>query len=148
PATGQTIDSIDVKTRFFDKVNLAYYLTDNWKGFVGHRYLGGKHALALGTEFALALGGGRMASAFVEGRVGQGDFHGVWGGLKIYFGQKDKPLIARHRQDDPNNWQLDDLFSLTNSFSSSSTAPVPTTPTCPQGYVYVQGEGCVFQPPP
>ena len=52
-----------------------------------------------------------MASAFVEGRIGEGDFHGVWGGLRVYFGQKDKPLIDRHRQDDPTVWGVDSLFS-------------------------------------
>jgi hypothetical protein len=139
PATGLITDSIDVKTRFFDKINLAYYLTDNWKAFVGHRYLGGKHALALGSEYALPLSGGKMASAFVEGRIGENDFHGVWGGLRFYFGQKDKPLIARHRQDDPINWDPDTLFSLTNSFNRSVASP---TPTCPNGYINIPGEGC------
>ena len=142
PATGLITDTIDVKTRFFDKVNVAYYLTDNWKAFVGHRYLGGKNALALGSEYALPLSGGKMASAFVEGRIGENDFHGVWGGLKFYVGQKDKPLIARHRQDDPINWDPDTLFSLTNSFSRTATAPKPSTPTCQSGYVYISGEGC------
>jgi hypothetical protein len=84
---------------------------------IGHRYLGGKHALALGTEHAFTLGNGQASSLFVEARLGEGDFHGVWGGLKFYWGQKDKSLIARHRQDDPPVW--DTLFSITNSRSSS-----------------------------
>ena len=124
-------ETFDVQTRFFDQINLKYYFTDNWDGYVGHRYLGGKHALALGTEYAFPLSGGTMAAAFVEGRVGENEFHGIWGGLKVYFGQHDKPLIARHRQDDPNIWGVDSLFSILNSRTTSATSTV----VCPPGAV-------------
>lgn len=115
------IEGYDVKTRFFDQINLKYYLTDNWDAYVGHRYLGGRHALALGTEYAMPFGR-LMGSGFLEGRVGENDFHGVWGGLRVYFGQKDKPLIARHRQDDPSIWGVDTLFSIINSGFSNGTS--------------------------
>jgi hypothetical protein len=121
--TTSTMTSMfDVRTRFFDQVNLKYYLTNDWVGYVGHRYLGGKNALALGSEYAIPLGNRLEVSAFVEARVGEADFHGVWGGLKFYFGQKDKPLIARHRQDDPNIWGVDSLFSIVNSLTHSSSS--------------------------
>src|SRR5947207_2072101 len=45
-------DTYNVQTRFWDKVNLSYYVTEDLKTYVGHRYLGGKHALALGGEWA------------------------------------------------------------------------------------------------
>ena len=48
--------------------------------------------------------GKTMTSLFVEGRAGEGSFHGVWGGVRFYFGQKDKTLIRRHREDDPTDW--------------------------------------------
>jgi hypothetical protein len=118
--TNTFTEGYDVKTRFFDQVNLKYYLTDNWDAYVGHRYLGGKNALALGSEYALPLGRGVMASAFVEGNVGEHDFHGVWGGLRFYFGASDKTLIARHRQDDPNIW--DSLFSIINSYFTNGSS--------------------------
>ncbi|MBR1088690.1 hypothetical protein JQ621_14570 [Bradyrhizobium manausense] len=122
--------AFDVRTRFFDQINLKYYLTDDWMGYVGHRYLGGKNAMALGSEYAFPLGHQIKASAFFEARVGEGDTRGIWGGLKFYFGQKDKPLIARHRQDDPNIWSTDTLFSIVNSQtgSSSSTSSVFCNP--------------------
>ena len=94
----------DIKTRFFDQVNLAYYLTDDFKAYVGHRYLGGKNALALGGEYGMPLGHGVMASLFAEGRIGEDDYHGVWAGVRFYFGQNDKTLIRRHREDDPTDW--------------------------------------------
>jgi hypothetical protein len=111
----------DVKTRFFDMVNLKYYFADNANAYVGHRFLGDKNALALGAEAALPLGRGLIGSAFIEGRVGEGDFHGVWGGIRFYFGAGDKPLIARHRTQDPNNWMPDNLFSILNSSTSSGS---------------------------
>jgi hypothetical protein len=121
--TTSTMTSMfDVRTRFFDQINLKYYFTDNWDGYIGHRYLGGKNALALGSEYAIPLGSRFQVSAFVEARVGESNFNGVWGGLKFYFGQKDKPLIARQRQDDPNIWSADSLFSILNSQSSSGSS--------------------------
>lgn len=121
--TSTFTSGISVPTRFFDEINLKYYFTDNISGYIGQRYLGGENALALGGEIAQPLGHGILASAFVEGRVGQDNFRGVWGGLKFYFGPTDKPLMARHRQEDPNNWNVDNLFGLTNNqYSSGSTA--------------------------
>jgi hypothetical protein len=122
-------DSYGGGTRFFDQINLAYYVNDDWKAYLGHRYLGGKHAVALGSEFGFAMGGGKMAALFVEGRVGEGDHRGIWGGLRFYFGQKDKPLIRRHREDDPwTDWIPASLLSITNQFGSSVR-----TWTCPTG---------------
>jgi len=119
------VEGFDVKTRFFDQINLKYYIGDNWDVFAGHRYQGGKHALALGTEIGMPLQRGVMATGFAEARIGEGNFQGVWGGLRFYFGQKDKSLMARHRQDDPNNWGASNLFGIinnqTNSSSSTST---------------------------
>jgi hypothetical protein len=128
--TGNLLQSYDVQTRFMDQVNLKYYFTDNWDGYVGHRYLGGKNALALGSEVGVPLGRGVMGTAFVEGRLGEKSFEGVWGGLRLYFGQRDKTLIRRHREDDPIAW--DTLFSILNNFKQgASQTSVPLAP--PEG---------------
>lgn len=119
--TSTFVDAYDVRTRFFDEVNFKYYFTDDISGYVGHRYLGGENALALGAEVAQPLGHGVMASAFVEGRAGQDNFHGIWGGLKFYFAPSDKSLMARNRQEDPNNWNVDNLFGITNNHTTSSS---------------------------
>jgi hypothetical protein len=124
-------------TRFFDRINLSYYITDDWKAFVGHRYLGGKHLLALGSEYALPAGHGTMASLFAEGRLGEGaNNYGVWGGVRFYFGQHDKSLIRRHREDDPQlDWTPESLFSLANSLGPGSS----TTHSCSAGEIYQFG---------
>jgi hypothetical protein len=127
-------EAYSIKTRYFDQINLAYYPIDNWKVFVGHRYLGGLNAAALGSEYALPLGRGIMSSAFVEARIGERDFHGIWGGLKLYFGQSDKPLIARQRRDDPPIWSGDALFSIINNHTTNvgTTSTQATTSTSSQ----------------
>jgi hypothetical protein len=117
--TSTFAEGYDVKTRFFDQINLKYYIGDNWDVFAGHRYQGGKHALALGTELGLPVGRGGMATAFAEARIGEGDFQGVWGGLRFYFGNKDKTLMKRHREDDPVNWGASNLFSITNTHTTT-----------------------------
>jgi len=122
------VNTIDIDTRFFDKVNLSFYLHDNLELFVGHRYLGGKNAAAFGGEWGIPIPSTTaMASAFVEGRVG--DFTGVWGGLKLYLGQKDKTLIRRHREDDPIPWAPESLATISNQLTQTPVPPPPPPPT-------------------
>lgn len=121
--TGALIQTYSVPTRFTDSVNVNYYVNEDWKVFAGHRYALGAHALALGTELGFALGRGAMGAAFVEGRIGESNRSGVFGGLRFYFGQKDKSLIRRHREDDPTDWTADTLFTLGGTGSSTTALP-------------------------
>lgn len=129
---GNLIETYDIKTRFFDKINLAYYLTDDWKAFIGHRYVGGKNALALGSEYAFRINGPTMGALFVEGRIGEDDFKGIWGGLRFYTGKKDKTLIQRHRQDDPIEWNPETLFGITNNQKNTTVPQNKKRPPCPE----------------
>jgi hypothetical protein len=95
-----------VPNRFFDSVSAAYYVTDNFRLSAGHTYTFDTHFLTLGGEYGFALGGGRMAALFAEGWIGEGGHNAVLGGLRVYFGQRDKTLIDRHRQDDPQQHPL------------------------------------------
>lgn len=126
-------ETYDVKTRLFDELSLKYYITDNWTGYAGHRYLGGRHALVVGSEYAVPMGGNRLASVFAEARVGQNAFEGIWAGARMYFGQKDKSLMQRHREDDPLPW--DTLFSIVNSVSGTSNTTSSSSLFCPNGFV-------------
>lgn len=130
---GPLIQSFNIPDRFFDEVNIAYYLQDNLKVYAGQRYLGGKNAAAFGAEWGIPWQNGIMPALFAEVRVGEANDHGVWGGVRFYFGQKDKSLIRRHREDDPINWDTDTIAGATNN---SSTTSVPSTPPpC-------MGDGC------
>lgn len=137
------IQGFDVKTRFTDQFNLKYYITDNWSGYIGHRYQGGKHAFALGTEAVIPLAPNLATTVFAEGRVAGGDSSGVWGGLRYYFGHKGKSLFKRHREnDDPPDWSSN-LFTL-NGNAKNVTRQVQTT-ACPPNEVLVDGV-CQVEP--
>ncbi|HVV78616.1 MAG TPA: hypothetical protein VHD59_03240 [Pseudolabrys sp.] len=120
--------TIDTKTRFFDIANVAFYPTDNLKLYVGHRYLAGNHAAAFGAELGIPMQHGMMAALFAEGVAGEHDSHGVIGGLRLYFGQKDKSLIRRHREDDPTDWMSGLSGAGATSGNSSSGTLVCTPP--------------------
>jgi hypothetical protein len=126
--TGGMTQTYNVQTRFFDQVNLAYYLQDNFRVYVGHRYLYGKNAAALGGEYGLPMSHGIMAALFAEGRIGDRDNRGIWGGVRFYFGQKDKTLIRRHREDDPTDWQDGNGISGTGNNQG-----------CPSGQIFFAG---------
>jgi hypothetical protein len=95
------LDASSIPNRFFDSIRASYYVTDNFKLSIGHVYSSGRHGLTLGAEHGFALGGGRMASLFAAALFAEEGHNVVHGGLRIYFGQHDKTLIDRHRQDDP-----------------------------------------------
>jgi hypothetical protein len=90
-----------VPNRFFDNLSASYYVTDNFQLSIGHLYTFGRSGLTLGSEYGFALGGGQMASLFVDALFAEGGNNAVLGGVRFYFGQHDKTLLDRHRQDDP-----------------------------------------------
>jgi hypothetical protein len=134
---GTVAQTFSVPTRFFDELNVAYYPLDDLEVYAGHRLIDGLNALALGGEWGLPLNHGIMSALFVEGRVGQNEYRGVWGGLRVYFGQHDKTLIRRHREDDPSNWN-DGPASFANG--SQTTAAI----TCPPGE-QLNGNTCTMR---
>jgi len=136
---GSIVQTFDVKTRFFDEANLAYYPQDNLEVYAGHRYLGGKNAAAFGGEWGIPMSGGVMAALFAEGRVGEHSDHGIWGGLRFYFGHKDKTLIRRHREDDPTNWNN----GADSTSNGGSQTPSPSGPTSCQPGFHLQNGVCV-----
>jgi hypothetical protein len=95
------VPGLSIPSRFFDSISASYYATDNFKLSIGHLYTIGRHGLTLASEHGFALGGGRMASLFAAGLLAEGGTNVVLAGLRFYFGQRDKTLIDRNRQDDP-----------------------------------------------
>lgn len=141
---GSLIDTIDVRTRFFDQISASYYVTDNLRLSIGHAYTAGLNALTLGGEWGFRVNPQTMGSLFIEGRAGEGDFHGVYGGLRFYFGDHDKSLIRRNREDDPPSDQNLNLFTLGGASAQQGVPSAPTQQqtTCPPGFTRV-GNSCV-----
>jgi len=93
---------------------------------IRHVYTIGRNALTLGSEYGFALGGGRMAALFAQGVIAGGGKNAVLGGLRIYFGQHDKTLIDRNRQDDPDGHALDvAALEILESVSGLKTEILP-----------------------
>jgi hypothetical protein len=119
---GGLLDRVNVQTRFFDKVNLEFFPIDDARLFVGHRYEGGRNAAALGGEYMFWHHGGTAASVFAEGELGEHDYKAVWAGLRVYFGNSDKSLIRRTREDDPDRWEPDTFFGVGSNIGSTPLA--------------------------
>jgi hypothetical protein len=101
----------EVKDRFFSHADLAWYATPDLSLSIGHRYVGGDNALALGSEWLLPVSHtGAAFSLFGEARIGEDDYQAFWGGIRVYFGPS-RTLIDKHRMDDPDA-PLDNLFAI------------------------------------
>ena len=95
------LGSFNIDTRFFDLAQLAFYPTDDVKLYIGHSYGLGRNGALLGAEFGIPIGHGTMAALFATGAVWEGGDAAAMAGVRFYFGQSDKTLIRRHREDDP-----------------------------------------------
>jgi hypothetical protein len=115
---------LSIPNRFFDSISASYYVTDNFKLSIGHLYTIGRHGLTLSSEYGFALGGGRMAALFAEGLIGEGGKNAVLGGLRLYSGQRDKTLIDRHRQDDPDFSALPPEINSARVFAGAGSGPL------------------------
>lgn len=111
PLSGGLVSDLGDKTRFFNIADFAFYPLDNLRIAVGHRYIAGTHAGAAGLEYQFASKAGFGYSAYVEARLGEDRYRAVWAGLRVYFGNKDKTLIMRHREDDPAVFLQEDLHA-------------------------------------
>lgn len=89
--------------RFFDSVAISYYPVDDLKVSLGHLYTGGLNSATVAAEYLLPKfrENGRAASVYGEAIIGGNNNSAIMGGFKIYFGNHDKTLIRRHREDDP-----------------------------------------------
>jgi hypothetical protein len=143
---GTIIQSITLKTRFFDQASVSYYLTDNLRVSLGHAYTDGRSMATLGGEWGFRVSPTTMGALFVEARAGEGDMHGVWGGLRFYFGNGDKTLIRRNREDDPPSDQSLNLFALGGATGQQGVPSAPP-PVC-TGETHLVGNTCVPNPPP
>jgi len=92
--------------------------------------------LTLGGEWGFPVSRQTKGALFVEARAGEGDFHGIYGGLRFYFGNHEKSLMRRNREDDPPADQNLNLFTLGGATGQQSVPQAPTQhapppPACP-----------------
>ena len=125
----------------FAFADLAFYATENLRFAVGGSSVAGFETGHLTAEYMFS---DMPFSIKAEGRVGEDDFVSGTLGFSFYFGGDDssKSLMRRHREDDPKNRVLD-IFGSAAAAGFNEVGP--NTPTCPQYYYYVDGEGCVPQ---
>ena len=98
---------------FFDNVSVKYYPTDDLMVKVGHTLTKGDNAITGGAEYIPEQfrGGATAAALFFDGAYGWDKGSVVMGGAKIYFGNSDKSLKRRHREDDPAPFNLNDYVN-------------------------------------
>lgn len=88
---------------FHDFVEATFYPIDDLALSVGHIYSFGRNAVTGEIEYLLPqFRGGKIApSAFVSASYGWNNSSNIMAGIRIYFGNHDKTLIRRQREDDP-----------------------------------------------
>ena len=89
--------------RFFNVALARYYVTDDFMIAVGQTYVNGRAAGLVRAEWLPAQfrGSPIAPTLHVSSVIGPDNNSSVMSGLRIYFGNSDKSLIRRHREDDP-----------------------------------------------
>jgi len=88
---------------FHDFVEAKFYPIDDLAISVAHIYSFGRNAVRGEVEYLLPqFRGGKIApSAFVSAAYGWNNSSSIMAGIRVYFGNHDKSLIRRQREDDP-----------------------------------------------
>jgi hypothetical protein len=118
------VDRYGKSGSFFSMADVSFYPSENWSLTAGHRYVGRRHAAALGTEKAFA---GSGVSLFAEGRIGENGYAAAWTGIRIKFGRHGPSLQASDQSGYINRLK-DELFVPANTRSRTLVAPPPPPP--------------------
>ena len=81
--------------------NLTWYPDDNLALTISGAVSGSRVAAGIGVEWAPASTSSAQPSIFARAVLHEGGEVSALAGLSIYFGGQPKPLIRRHREDDP-----------------------------------------------
>jgi hypothetical protein len=114
----------DVSRKVATSEDLSWYPTDDIDLSIGHQLASVGNVAAAGAEMQVYSGPSMAVSLFTEGRLATEGRHAVWGGVRIYFGE-GKSLIHRHREDDPPNLVLHDLYGFSEGLTGSSVGTQP-----------------------
>lgn len=121
--------------QFFSMADVTFYPDQNFSLSAGHRYVGSRHAAALGAEKAFG-----PIAAFAEGRIGQENYKAIWAGLRIRFGSRGGSLQSREQAGFADRLK-DELFVNGNARRRGQApiiVPPPPPPPPPPG----DGCGC------
>jgi len=99
----------DLETQFVAGPYVTWYPDDNVALSASGAVAGDDVAAGIGIEFAPAVRTSYQPSFFVRGSLREGGEVAALAGINIYFGQRAKTLIRRHREDDP---AIGNLMSL------------------------------------
>jgi hypothetical protein len=93
-----------VQDYFTDIVEAKFYPIDDLALSVGHIYSFGRNDVTGEVEYLLPQfrGGSIAPSVYVAGAYGWNNSSNIMAGIRIYFGNHDKTLIRRQREDDPH----------------------------------------------
>jgi hypothetical protein len=91
----------DPSPHFVAAANLAWYPDENLAVTVSGSVSGSRAAAGVGIEWAPASATSVQPSIFARAVLHDGGDVSAVAGLSIYFGGQPKPLIRRHREDDP-----------------------------------------------
>lgn len=106
----------------------AFYATENIRVQAGILHQFNNTLGRVGGEAMLPFAANNI-SLYADGTFGDG-IGSVRGGLRIYFGESGKSLIARHREDDPKTRLLDFY-----GFDVNLAPPAG----CPPGFIEIDG---------
>lgn len=97
---------------------IAYYPLEDLVVKLGGGFAGGtdNYEANVGLEYQTTALGMSGLSVFADSSVGKDDYYSVLVGLRFYFGNEDKSLKRRHREDDP-----DGIFDGFSGLVSTST---------------------------
>lgn len=91
----------DANNKFLAVIEGSYYPTNDARVFLDYNHDLAGDSVTIGSEWVFGRRGGAAQSAFASVNLGDNGDVAVRAGLTFYFGQRDKSLIRRHREDDP-----------------------------------------------
>ena len=91
----------DPSAHFVAGTNLTWYPDDNLALTISGALSGSQMAAGMGVEWAPASTSSAQPSIFARAVLHEGGDVSALAGLSVYFGGQPKPLIRRHREDDP-----------------------------------------------
>ncbi|MEG3640419.1 hypothetical protein [Magnetococcus sp. PR-3] len=121
----------DVDDASYTGLDLRWYAMDDWMLELGGRAADSQTTAHLGMEYRMPLQAMPGLTLFADAATGNNSYQHALFGLRAYFGGGDKPLIQRHRQDDPINMVFDGVSSSFNGIKNNFG--------CPSGYTNNSG---------